>query len=111
MVGLEERPTESPSPEVCRALADDRRRLALQILERYDEPIALDVLAKEVVAEEQDVPTVAVSDDDVADAKIHLYHATLLKLADAGLVDWERGDERVSISDHDVFERFDSIHY
>jgi len=67
------------------ALADRRRRSALEHAARADEPIGLDALTDRV----------AESDDDRDDLAIDLHHRHLPKLDDAGFLGYDADERRV----------------
>ncbi len=67
------------------ALADRRRRSALEYAARVEEPIGLDTLAD----------CIAQSDDDPDDVAIDLHHRHLPKLDDAGFLAYDADDRRV----------------
>ena len=92
------RMNEWPPDVVVEALAHQRRRYILLCLN--EEPLALADLAKEVAARETDI-SIDPSTDAVEHVYISLYHHHVPKLADAGLVQYDRGTMMVELTDHE----------
>jgi hypothetical protein len=80
-------------------LGNDRRRLVIEVLEGYDGPVDLAVLAEIVAAEECAVPLDAVSEDERHRVHVSLYHHHVPRLAEAGFV--ERDEERGAVEPTD----------
>lgn len=78
------------------AIATPERRLVLSALRNADAALSLTDLAAVVAA-------VTADSDDGADrierAAAMLYHRDLPKLADAGLVEWDRSSKRATLGD------------
>lgn len=68
------------------ALADDRRRIAVDCLPAPGEPVALADLARDVAVRESDDSFDEISDERLASVERTLYHVHLPKLDDADLV-------------------------
>ncbi|WP_435347330.1 DUF7344 domain-containing protein [Haloarchaeobius sp. HRN-SO-5] len=74
-----------------RVLANERRRVVLEVLVDWRTPMKLEDLATEVASRERQSGTV----DDV---KISLHHAHLPLLDDVGAVEYDRDRNRVTSS-------------
>lgn len=85
--------------QVYRALADERRRGVLAILENADAPLAVADLALEIARREHDDGVSDESYETAEQLRISLYHCHLPKLADAGLVDYDTDRQLVTLSD------------
>ncbi|GAA0672431.1 hypothetical protein ACFQDG_05795 [Natronoarchaeum mannanilyticum] len=79
--------------ETLEALANVRRRLALDCLPSRGESAALAELARRVAVSEAEGTTDAVSEERIERVKRTLYHVHLPKLDDVGLVAFD-ADER-----------------
>jgi len=79
--------------EKLKALADERRRLALDCLPSRGETTALADLTRRVAVGEVEAPVDAVPEQRIERVKRTLYHAHLPKLDDVGLVAFD-ADER-----------------
>lgn len=72
-----------------RLLSVRRRRIAFAVLADWSPPVSLRDLAAEVAAREGDP---AVADDDATErVAVTLHHAHLPQMAEAGVVDYDRG--------------------
>lgn len=80
---------------VSRVLADERRRLVLSVVAGAETPIALECLASLVARREADWGR-AQADYLVDQVHLALYHRDVPKLADAGVIDWDRTRDVVS---------------
>lgn len=88
-------------------LADNRRRDTLACLCERPGSIPLDELAEDVAARERWSPRTEPGDEEVRTAAVSLYHSHLPKLAGAGVVDYDRDRDLVTVSeDTDLLERF-----
>lgn len=76
-------------------LAHERRRLALAVLQAFDEAITLADLAEEVAIRERDAPITDVSGETVADVYHSLYHTHVPALADADVVAYDQDADMV----------------
>lgn len=84
---------------VAELLTVDRRRLALQVLQAFDEPITLADLAEEVAIRERDAPITDVSGETVAAIYHSLYHTHVPRLADADIVEYDQDRDMVHVAD------------
>lgn len=75
--------------EIFEAMTDQRRRYVLYFLQE-EEVADIETLAEHVAAWEQDITVEAVSEDEVTNVQIDLFHTHLPKLQDAGLVEYDR---------------------
>lgn len=79
---------------ISSAIADERRRLVLAVLAGAETPVSLGDLASRVARREVD--QWGGRSDRRADAvHVELYHKDVPKLADIGLVDWDRDRDAV----------------
>lgn len=87
-------------------LANRRRQHALACLCERPGSIPLDELAEDVAARERWSPRTEPDDEEVRTVAVSLYHSHLPKLADAGVVDYDRDRDMVAVSgDTDLLER------
>lgn len=84
---------------VCRALAAERRQSVLAVAGQFAGPVALADLALHVAAVERDAALVEVGDAAYESVRASLYHRHVPKLADAGLVAFDREDGTVELAD------------
>lgn len=85
---------------VFQALADERRRLALQCLHEHEEPMTLDELADQIAAREYGGPVTEIPADEVKRIYLSLYHVHVPKLEETWLVRFDEDERVVSRSDH-----------
>ena len=86
-----------PGAELHSALAHERRRHVLSILEDAEAEMSLNELVREVASRESgDKP--GATCDEVEQIRISLYHRHLPKLADVGLVDHNPGEKTVALA-------------
>ena len=81
-------------------LAHSRRRLVLDVLSHQLHPIHVETLAREVRARELGVTEQDVSAKQAERTAVSFYHSHLPKLADAGLLSWDRADDIVAYEGH-----------
>ena len=81
------------------AFAEERRRLALDVLTDGSPPLDARTLARRVAARETDSSTESVPSKRVERVHVALYHTHLPKLADFGLVDYDA--EEAVVTDYD----------
>lgn len=81
------------------ALSDQYRRFVLQYLRSAGTPLGLDELVDELAAREARRPVSERSCDDRADLEIALVHCHLPKLAEAGLLEYDRASGTVAPGD------------
>ena len=88
------------SPEsidrVLDLLADQRRRLFLEVMRTYGEPLTLPDAAEEVTSREVGKEVPAISAERVANVYISLYHDHLPQLVDAGLLEYDQERDLVA---------------
>ena len=75
------------------ALADDRRREILALIESECGPVTPETLARNVAARDADGEP---SQSRIENVLVQLHHCHLPKLADAGLIEYDRGDGRIT---------------
>lgn len=85
-------------------LADRRRRYVLQRLQTADQPISLEELVADISAWEETPPPKTTLTDKVDEVTVSLQHCHLPKLADAGLIEYDRTAENVAYTDHPQVE-------
>ncbi|SDK25894.1 DUF7344 domain-containing protein [Natronorubrum texcoconense] len=79
-------------------LSNAIRRNALQYLLTNPNPVSVDRLALELAAIEHEVPAEAVTSEHQHDIQMLLTHVHLPSLSDAGVVDWDRECEQVTLT-------------
>ncbi|WP_408958682.1 hypothetical protein [Natrinema sp. 74] len=82
------------------ALADERRRTVLSVLENQYHPIATETLARDVAAQEGDTTEREVSDDRVEEVQASLVHVHLPMLNEATLVSYDATTGQASYEGH-----------
>ncbi|MDJ1430913.1 hypothetical protein [Halostagnicola sp. A-GB9-2] len=90
---------EAPSTAVedgLELLADQRRRLLLEVMQNYGESITLPDAAEEVAKRETGEPVSEISAQTVANVYISLYHDHLPRLVEAELVEYNQDRDLVS---------------
>ncbi|WP_227377753.1 DUF7344 domain-containing protein [Haladaptatus halobius] len=81
-------------------LADRRRRYILQRLQTANQPISLEELVADISAWEDAPPPETALTDRVDEVTVSLQHCHLPKLADAGLIEYDRSTKNVAHTDH-----------
>jgi hypothetical protein len=85
-----EKPTDRvPDEVVADLLADDRCRRVLTALVAADTPLAVDDLARAVLARERGVDPADVDDEAAATLREELYQQSLPRLTPTGLVEYD----------------------
>ncbi|MFC4436772.1 MULTISPECIES: DUF7344 domain-containing protein [Natrialbaceae] len=88
---LEQREESSEAvDEAFELLADERRRLLLQVMRTYSEELTLPDAAEEVAVRENGCKVTELSAERVANVYISLYHDHMPRLVDAGLLDYDQ---------------------
>jgi hypothetical protein len=77
--------------ETFQALTSEDRRTVVRVLLNHGGTATLNEITTGVI---ESMPTL-----DRSDVEIRLHHVTLPMLAEAGIVDWDRGGTSVSLSD------------
>ena len=85
-------------PVVFEAFSAEPRMHVVEYLLRHDRPASVDELAMIVAASENDVPWTAIAPQQQERVAIELHHAHLPKLADSGLIEWDRDDGTVELT-------------
>lgn len=80
-------------------LADRRRRHVLACLLDGDRAIALSDLAEDVAVREHDRPRIEIPKERAQAIRTSLYHVHVPKLADAGVIEYDRDRNLVRASD------------
>lgn len=75
------------------ALVDDRRREILAVIESEDGPITREALARNVAARDADGEP---SESRIESVLVQLHHCHVPKLVDAGLLEYDRSDGRIT---------------
>lgn len=100
--------TEPPAADdVFDALADERRRLVLWCLQTYETPMELIEIAEEIVVLETGTEEADGPDVDLETVHTSLYHVHVPKLADAGIVEYDRDRDVVTLLES--VERHESV--
>jgi DNA-binding transcriptional ArsR family regulator len=89
-----------PETEIHSALANERRRHVLSILENTGAELSLNELVRKV-AERESGNEPGATCDEVEQIRISLYHRHLPKLADVGLVEHDPGEKTVALASGD----------
>ncbi|WP_224335752.1 DUF7344 domain-containing protein [Haloprofundus halobius] len=74
--------------ELLDVLADERRRRILDTIERADARLPVEILANALAPDDS-------SDDEIKTVQVSLVHTHLPRLADAGLLTFDRDDRAV----------------
>ncbi|UTF53179.1 DUF7344 domain-containing protein [Natronosalvus rutilus] len=82
--------------ETLRAVAAERRRLLLSVLEEHEQELTLPDAAEEVAQCETGKPITELSAERVANVYISLYHDHLPRLVDAGLLEYDQERDLVA---------------
>lgn len=82
--------------EAFRLLANNRRRLFVQVMCAYREEVTLPDVAEEVASRETGLPVVEITPERIADVYISLYHDHLPRLVDAGLLEYDQERDLVA---------------
>lgn len=80
------------------ALADERRRYALRLLDDHA-TLTLADLADEIAVREHDAPIVEIHGEDVKEAYVQLYHCHLPKLREVDLVHYDQDRDLVTLTE------------
>ena len=83
--------------DLCAALASERRRAALSALSEAEGPIEVPALARTVAGRERTAGA-SPADERVERVHVALFHVDLPKLADLGVVDYDRDRGTVEAS-------------
>ena len=84
---------------VYSALRHPRRRyLCYTLYEKTEWPLT--DIARKVADGENDVPPATVTDDQLRDVYVSLYHAHIPKLVDLEVITFDRNNETISAADH-----------
>lgn len=75
---------------VFEALSHRRRRYVLACLAEDEAPTPLTALAEEVASRENEAPVSEISHEEILERRISLEHRHLPKLADVGLISYDR---------------------
>ncbi|RQH03251.1 DUF7344 domain-containing protein [Natrarchaeobius oligotrophus] len=94
---LDDRETPSESVDATlELLANERRRLFLQVMRTYGEPLTLPDVAEEVAVRETGSSVTELSAERVANVYISLYHDHLPRLVDTNLLEYDQERDLVS---------------
>ena len=85
-------------------LTDRRRRYVLKRLQTANQPISLEELVADISAWEDTPPPETSPTDRVNEVTVSLQHCHLPKLADAGLIEYDRSTKNVTYTDHPQVE-------
>lgn len=102
-----------PEDTVFDILSNGRNRCILRCLRARDGPMALADLADEVAALENGTSPVGTSEEDAKDVYVSLYHAEIPRLADAEIVEYDRTQETVTLTENaaELYPFLDRIDY
>ncbi|MDF9746936.1 DUF7344 domain-containing protein [Natrinema salsiterrestre] len=79
-------------------LADSVRRNALRYLTTHREPVSLDRLAIELAAADEECDAAEIRPEQRRDVVLRLRHVDLPMLHDAGVVDWNRDADLITLT-------------
>lgn len=82
------------------ALAGSRRRSVLSLLRDHDDPIDEETVARHLIANDRGEALSAVSEDEVHELLVTLQHRDLPRLAEAGLIQYDRDQGTVVLEQH-----------
>jgi hypothetical protein len=85
-----------PESERFRILADEQRRLALDVLDERSGPVDLDAVAAEVATRSRG-PDDVVDEEDVHRTAIELHHVHLPLLADLNVLDYDPASRQLVV--------------
>lgn len=88
--------------QIFSLLSSRRRRLVIRELARYDGPAEVGTLAELIAARENDTDREELTSQQRKRAYTSLYQTHLPKLADAGLVEYDRAEGVVTLTDRVV---------
>lgn len=80
------------------AIASGERRRVLSVLRESDSRLSLTELAAELAREKAEATGPGLDSDRVRDLTVELYHRHVPRLADAGLVDFDRSQRTVALT-------------
>lgn len=80
-------------------LSHSRRRFVVAYLDQRSAPTAVADLAADLARWERDRPEPRGSDDGVAPRYLALYHVHLPRMAEAGMVEYDRESETLTLAD------------
>lgn len=83
---------------------NEHRRIVLAVLMRERRALTLNDLAKEVVRHNHHTPITDIPSEDVIQIYLSLYHQHVPKLSDAEIVEYDREDKLVELTER--FDRF-----
>lgn len=83
--------------DVFGALAHPRRRDILHVLAEHDTSLTLSDLTNEIARRERDTSVDERSEEMIESIHLNLYHRHVPKLAEAGLVEYDRGTNFVEL--------------
>lgn len=85
--------------DVFDLLGNRRRRYILYYLQKSDEPVDVEQLAKQVAAWIDDVPVTSISERTHQSVYVSLYQSHLPKLDEAGVVEYDQSNKLVRSTD------------
>lgn len=96
-----DQPEDSDPPDrLLQALADSRRRDVLSLLKKHDEPTDTETIARNLIANDRDDGPSTVSEDAVQELLVDLRHQHLPRLAEAGVIRYDRDQGTVVLKEH-----------
>lgn len=99
---------ETEREAVYDAISSTRRRRALQLLVATDHSLTLADLATEIARTEQE-PGGPLTEAQVDQIRITLYHLHIPKLADTGIVTYDPDERRVAMHDSEPLQQVESL--
>ena len=101
-------PTRTPQPTLDALtldvlfdmLADQRRRVVLYCLCKYQTPMALADLADEVATREQEMPIPDIPAEEVKQVYLSLYHSHIPKLVETNVVEYTQERDLVALAEN-----------
>lgn len=84
--------------EIFEILSNKRRRMVLYYLRQHDGTVAVQELAKEIAALENDIPTDKLSSQQRKRVYVSLYQTHLPKMAGANVIDYDKDNGTVALT-------------
>jgi predicted transcriptional regulator len=90
---------ETPVDELFDVLTDVRRRHVLSVLSGRQSAMDVESLSDAVAAREYDADPSVLSESTIHEVHVTLHHVHLPKLADSGLIEYDRDDRTVETTE------------
>lgn len=87
-------------------LSNHRRRMVLYYLRRNSGPVGVQELAAEVASIENEIPVDELTDQQRKRVYVSLYQTHLLKMAEMGIIEYDKEGGSVRLSDRSEIDRY-----